>query len=162
MNRSSSLLRSATVCKAKPLCFCRPFGGRGWLTMPAILSALLPQMTVSVALRQVTESRDQRYTQAATPAPAWARTQATTLIMLSAVPSPHAQAHHRQGCSELYISTPAARGDETILGVVLRVFLVTINNYFHQWLVCYSHMMSLLYNLLAIKVKLAFYRLSIV
>lgn len=91
MNRRSSLLRRATVCKAKPLCFCRPFRGWGWLTMPAILSTLMPQMTVSVAPRQVTESRDQRYTQAATPAPAWAQNQTKSLIILSAVPSPHTQ-----------------------------------------------------------------------
>lgn len=92
MNRRSSSLRSATVCKAKPLCFCRPFRGRGRLTMPAILSTLMPQMTVSVAPRQVTESRDQRYTQAATPAPAWARNQARPLITPSAVPAEHTQA----------------------------------------------------------------------
>lgn len=132
MNRRSSLLRSATVCEAKPLCFCKPFRGRGWLTMPAILSTLMPQMTVSVAPRQVTESRDQRYTQAATPAPSWARNQAKSLIILSAVPSPHTQAYHRHRCSELYISTPAHHGNESFICVVLRVLLVTINNHFHQ------------------------------
>lgn len=83
MNRRSSWLRRATVCKAKPLCFCRPFRGRGCLTMPAILSNLMPLMTVSVARRQVKESRDQHYTQAATPAPAPAR-----------APSPSTQPEH--------------------------------------------------------------------
>lgn len=58
VNRRSSSLRRATVCKAKPLCFCRTFRGWGGVTMLPILSTLLPQMTVSVASRLVAESRD--------------------------------------------------------------------------------------------------------
>lgn len=58
VNRRSSSLRRATVCKAKPLCFCWTFRGWGGLTMQPILSTLLPQMTVSVASRLVEESRD--------------------------------------------------------------------------------------------------------
>lgn len=69
VNRRSSSLRRATVCKAKPLCFCRPFRGWGGLTMLPILSTLLPQMTVSVASRLVAESRDWPHTQTQTPAP---------------------------------------------------------------------------------------------
>lgn len=91
VNRRGSLLRRSTVCKAYPLCFCRPFRGRSWLTMPAILSTLLPQMTVSVARRLVTESRDQHYTPAPaptpTPAPA-ANQRRPQTWSLSAVPSP--------------------------------------------------------------------------
>lgn len=43
--------------------------------MPTILSTLLPQMTVSVALRLVTESRDQHYTLPQPQAAASARNQ---------------------------------------------------------------------------------------
>lgn len=70
LNRRSCSLRTATVCKAKPLCFCRPCRGWGDLTMLFILSTLLPQMTVSVASRLVAESRDWPYTQTHTPAAA--------------------------------------------------------------------------------------------
>lgn len=87
--------------------------------MPTILSTLMPQMTVSVAPRQVTESRDQRYTQAASPAPGWVRNQARTLIILSAVPSPHTQAHQGCGCSEQHISASAGHRNESFMGVVL-------------------------------------------
>ncbi|KAK9538791.1 hypothetical protein VZT92_003940 [Zoarces viviparus] len=52
--------------------------------MPAILSTLLPQMTVSVAPRLVTESRDQHYTP--TPTPTAAKNQ--TQPWISTVPSP--------------------------------------------------------------------------
>lgn len=69
VNRRSSSLRRATVCKAKPLCFCRPCRGWGGLTMLPILSTLLPQMTVSVASRLVAESRDWPHTQTQTPGP---------------------------------------------------------------------------------------------
>lgn len=69
VNRRSSSLRRATVCKAKPLCFCRPCRGWGGLTMLPILSTLLPQMTVSVASRLVAESRDWPHTQTQIPNP---------------------------------------------------------------------------------------------
>lgn len=56
--------------------------------MRAILSTLLPQMTVSVAPRLVTESRDQHYTPAPTSAPARAENQALAGISL---PQSHVQ-----------------------------------------------------------------------
>ncbi|TNN88503.1 hypothetical protein EYF80_001286 [Liparis tanakae] len=68
---------TAVLQQSVPLHSWSTAGGRSWLTMPAILSTLLPQMTVSVAPRLVTESRDQHYTPAPTPTPAPAKNQRT-------------------------------------------------------------------------------------